>query len=511
MYSGGTNPFEYHRKKIQRNLESERITRERSDFIDEMISEDPAPHLSDFKNKRDWATAKRIFLKSDAWQHIRKEVFKKHGKQCLKCGSFSRVEVDHIKAVYNFPALRLDLNNLQPLCHDCNSLKGTNSYDYRNGRSLPNTKTTDISYEALDGADSLTKSNDSTDEHNRELAEDAEYHSNLKRSLSIDAAQKLKVKDNMFEMLARMLPLSDHYLYIHRSRLNWTLLSQNENLPWSSEFIASHHDSWNWVELSSNRGLPWTSELIIQYEDYWYWARLSRNESLPWSTQLIDQYENRWDWGTPSDEDFAMVYRGLSENEALPWDQNLLDRYIDRWGWDALSSNSGISWTPEMLERYQDFLWVDINPVRRRAYPDILKNTTKLSKEDAFNIAGDPNIDWSLDMLDRFKSDWFYPALSYNHTLPWSIELIERYKNLWHWSSLSENSGLPWSVGLIEEYKELWDWSRLSKNSGLPWTAELIERYKNLWDWVELSNNKNLPWSIEFWDDFESIVLNMND
>jgi 5-methylcytosine-specific restriction endonuclease McrA len=131
MYSGGRNPIEYHREKIKRELESERIGRERKEFIDEMVNEDRAPHLSDFRNKRDWATAKRIFIKSDAWRNIRKEVFQKYGKQCLKCGSFSRIEVDHIKPVYHFPALRLDLNNLQPLCHDCNSVKGTKSDDYR--------------------------------------------------------------------------------------------------------------------------------------------------------------------------------------------------------------------------------------------------------------------------------------------------------------------------------------------------------------------------------------------
>lgn len=96
-----------------------------------MIAQDTAPYLSDFKTKRDWATAKRIFLKSDAWKIIRIEVFKKYGKRCVKCGSHSRIEVDHIKPVYNFPTLRLDLNNLQPLCHECNSCKGISSNDYR--------------------------------------------------------------------------------------------------------------------------------------------------------------------------------------------------------------------------------------------------------------------------------------------------------------------------------------------------------------------------------------------
>mgnify|MGYP006129259795 CR=1 FL=1 len=147
MYSGGKNPIEYHRKKIQRDSESARIRRERSRFIDEMIAQDPSPHLSDFANKRDWATAKRIFLKSDAWKKLRLEVFKKYGKQCLKCGTRSRIEVDHIKAVYTFPTLRLDINNLQPLCHDCNSLKGIGSNDYRQKHTTDMNGSTSISGE----------------------------------------------------------------------------------------------------------------------------------------------------------------------------------------------------------------------------------------------------------------------------------------------------------------------------------------------------------------------------
>ena len=42
MYSGGRNPIEYHREKIKRELESERIERERKEFTDEMINKDRA-------------------------------------------------------------------------------------------------------------------------------------------------------------------------------------------------------------------------------------------------------------------------------------------------------------------------------------------------------------------------------------------------------------------------------------------------------------------------------------
>ncbi|MGO1650784.1 MAG: hypothetical protein ACTHXT_15695, partial [Sphingobacterium sp.] len=55
--------------------------------------------------------------------------------------------------------------------------------------------------------------------------------------------------------------------------------------------------------------------------------------------------------------------------------------------------------------------------------------------------------------------------------------------NLWNWKALSENPELPWSVELLEHYKDRWDWFYLSDNLGLPWSIELLDDYKDRWDW----------------------------
>ena len=60
---------------------------------------------------------------------IRLEVFERHGKECLKCGSSYRLSIDHIISVKNGGSNKL--SNLQPLCKSCNSEKGAKNIDYR--------------------------------------------------------------------------------------------------------------------------------------------------------------------------------------------------------------------------------------------------------------------------------------------------------------------------------------------------------------------------------------------
>lgn len=66
------------------------------------------------------------------WNRLKKLIFEKYGKSCLKCGSFEHIALDHIKPYSIYPELAIDPGNLQPLCRSCNSSKGNRStVDYR--------------------------------------------------------------------------------------------------------------------------------------------------------------------------------------------------------------------------------------------------------------------------------------------------------------------------------------------------------------------------------------------
>lgn len=59
------------------------------------------------------------------WLHLRMEVFRKYGKECMCCGAIKGpMHVDHIKPKSLYPELTWDFNNLQVLCEDCNMGKG---------------------------------------------------------------------------------------------------------------------------------------------------------------------------------------------------------------------------------------------------------------------------------------------------------------------------------------------------------------------------------------------------
>lgn len=67
------------------------------------------------------------------WLRVRKEWLKNNPPNhegywiCAICGKWTEhIEVDHIKARSRRPDLRYELSNLQPLCHRCNTRKGSN-------------------------------------------------------------------------------------------------------------------------------------------------------------------------------------------------------------------------------------------------------------------------------------------------------------------------------------------------------------------------------------------------
>jgi len=68
------------------------------------------------------------FLETYEWRRLRMEALKKYGPKCMCCGATPAtgavMNVDHIKPRKLFPALAMDLNNLQVLCHECNHGKG---------------------------------------------------------------------------------------------------------------------------------------------------------------------------------------------------------------------------------------------------------------------------------------------------------------------------------------------------------------------------------------------------
>jgi len=65
------------------------------------------------------------FYNSNAWKKLRKEAYDNLVHFCPVCGSEEKLNVDHINPVRYFWEQRLDINNLQILCEECNLEKGS--------------------------------------------------------------------------------------------------------------------------------------------------------------------------------------------------------------------------------------------------------------------------------------------------------------------------------------------------------------------------------------------------
>ena len=75
------------------------------------------------------------FYDSAEWAEVRKKVYKKHKHECSYCGydgKYNPLHVDHIRPLRLYWDLRLNFDNLQLLCSNCNSEKGNLGIEYHN-------------------------------------------------------------------------------------------------------------------------------------------------------------------------------------------------------------------------------------------------------------------------------------------------------------------------------------------------------------------------------------------
>ena len=83
----------------------------------------------------------KAFYASQQWRSLRYKALKRGGGRCDLCGAVPSkdqpLHVDHIRPRSKFPALALELSNLQVLCKDCNLGKSNrDDTDWRKARRV---------------------------------------------------------------------------------------------------------------------------------------------------------------------------------------------------------------------------------------------------------------------------------------------------------------------------------------------------------------------------------------
>ncbi len=94
---------------------------------------------------------------------------------------------------------------------------------------------------------------------------------------------------------------------------------------------------------------------------------------------------------------------------------------------------------------------------------DTLKKCRR--KLDWKEISNNDEIYWTDSMLEAFKNDIDWKILSGSRSVSLlRAENLEKYKDRWDWKELSDSQNIQWSLELIDRFIEYWDWETLINN-----------------------------------------------
>ena len=237
-------------------------------------------------------------------------------------------------------------------------------------------------------------------------------------------------------------------------------------------------DKWDWFSLSSKIYGDWIELFIEKYKDKIIWGRygLTANANISWTFDILNKYEEELQSSMSNMYDYH-YYDDNHDNHSLK-----LHHYNNNCKWTIFIQNSKLPWTQQLIDRFEN----------KWDWRYLSKNTTVL---------------WSNTFIERYVKKWKWSILSNNEELPWSDSLIEQFKDYWDWDILSKKENNLWSIEHIEKFEDKWNWTILSENESVHYNDLLIEKYKWKWNWKNLSENKALPWSIEFIDEYKDFLV----
>lgn len=206
-----------------------------------------------------------------------------------------------------------------------------------------------------------------------------------------------------------------------------------------------------------SKNYPLDIELISHFENKLEWSLFYRNDSLLWTCELLEKFQDRLDWFKEYDSDF-----------------------------DNLVGNTTIFWDSEKIRKIRE-----LNFEHGFIYPFISRKS---------------NVNWSIDLLKEFESDWNWEDLSNNYSLPWNEELIDLYMDKWNWSYLSRNWEINWNEKLLYKYKNKVDWNSISGLKNVEWSNMIIDKFFDYWNWNKLSGNYFVNWNERLIKKYQHII-----
>lgn len=251
-----------------------------------------------------------------------------------------------------------------------------------------------------------------------------------------------------FELSADFVTEHDSFLW------DWYELTSRKDCQFTIEYIKAHKNrNWNWPVLSRREDLILSAEIVISLIDKdWDWKEILRRkdiefteEQIPQLTQIdIDwkEFSRRKDFFPTMNtlnilKDKHLDWNDISRRMELPYDVILF--YKHKLNWSILTNSSQIDKSnPKTLETFKDYL-----------------DWSLVSASSDFYI--------SMDNLEHFKDYLKWTIICKRHDFKVDIKILEAFEDKLDWQRISRMN-IDFTQEMIDRFKDRWDWVALSEN-----------------------------------------------
>ncbi len=236
---------------------------------------------------------------------------------------------------------------------------------------------------------------------------------------------------------------------------------------------------------------------------------------------MIDRYLFRWHWECPFSRGYVLnpfKCNCLSGNEGVELSESIIRKYSDYWDWSTLSRRCG-----DLANRKLFLTFLEKWDKTSISYTALPENTNILVEFDWFwdwsAISGNSSIHFTPELLEKYKERLNWNSLSRNRHILDTMELIEKYPDKWNWTDVSHDSPCCGSLPFIHRNHHHIDFTFLGFNDHVRWCVELLCAYEERFDFKTMSTRylchkiEYILWEQVFsgWLDEKRLVLILDE
>ncbi len=225
---------------------------------------------------------------------------------------------------------------------------------------------------------------------------------------------------------------------------------------------------------------------------------------------IVNQYEMRQFWSLENFKSLKLkdAWSIICENEEFNWTDSEIKSNFKHIDWNALSFNSSLPWTVDLIRKYQK--WWNFS-----ALSHIIADKNYINDEDFDTLLSRyaEKLDWKVicqgnNLSERHLNDYAkfinWRALSSNNRFIWSEEFINAHLEDIDWSVFTDCLSTPKAMNeeqnafrkkILFLYADYLDFDLLSENNCVDFPNSFIRLYQDEFNWQKLINNPAVKWN----------------